>query len=54
VSEQDDPEVFYNEDTPTESGAFLAHIGTDLSGIITDGLFSVNNISVKTLTNKLS
>ncbi len=32
VSVPDDPEVFYTEDTPTEGGAFLANIGTDLSG----------------------
>ena len=30
----EDPEVFYNEETPTESGAFLSHIGTDLSGTV--------------------
>ncbi len=35
VSVPEDTEVFYQEDTPTEGGAFLSHISTDLSGINT-------------------
>ncbi len=47
VSVPEDTEVFYQEDTPTEGGAFLSHIGTDLSGINTLRAFSTSNSWVK-------
>jgi hypothetical protein len=52
VSVPEDTEVFYQEDTPTEGGAFLSHIGTDLSGINTSRVFNTSRSQVKRIVSR--
>ncbi len=53
VSVPEDTEVFYQEDTPTEGGAFLSHIGTDLSGTNTFRVFNTSNSQVESTVTVL-